>query len=185
MTVSHPMPLAFRTRRVSRVAATALTLLALTFPPTPIAAQHPTPKISYIEKLRIPGAIAYAMRARLSGSDTIVGLSILCAFDPPGRVEVTAYFGPYPRDRRPVQLALRTASGTVQRFGRVIRGGLTAGFHSPRITDPAQARKFVTAALSPRTLVSNGYRSFWNQATQPANSLAKTAFMHCLNSTDP
>ena len=184
MTVSRPILPTFHTRPLFSGAA-AVTLLALTLTPTPIAAQYPTPKIYNIEKLRIPGSIAYAMRARLTGSDTIVGLSILCTLNPPGHVEVTVYFGPFPRDSRPVQLALRTATGAVHRFGPVIRAGRSAGFHSPRITDPAQARKFVSAALSHRTLVSNGYRSFWNQATQPVNSLAKTAFMHCLNSTDP
>ena len=57
------------------------------------------------------------------------------------RVEATAFFGGFPHDRRAIQLAVRTADGTVHRFGPIVPGGPEAGFHSPRITDPDEAAR--------------------------------------------
>lgn len=140
----------------------------------------PTPEIDRIHDLGIPHAIAYAMRGELGRSGTYVGLAVLCATEGPGRVEATAYFGGFPRDRRSVQLAVRAADGTVKRFGPVVSAGPESGFHSPRITDHAQAERFAGAAFRPGSLVSNGFRSFWNRAGAARNREVREAFIACL-----
>ncbi len=162
------------------IGATAFVIL-LTAPPSPAASQHATPEISTIQEIRVPDAIAYAMRGKISASNTIVGLSLVCTHGPRPRVEITAYFGAFPSDRRPVQFALRTSTGAILRFGPVVRGGLSAGFHSPRVTDPTQAKQLIRAALSPATLVSNGYRSFWNRASEEDNRTARDRLNKCID----
>ena len=140
----------------------------------------PTPEIARIHDLGIPGAVAHAMRGELGRSGIRVGLRVLCATEGPRRVEATAFFGGFPRDRRPVQLAVRTADGTVERFGPVVSAGPEAGFHSPRITDPGEAERLIDAALRPGSLVSNGFRSFWNRAGEARNRAVREAVLACL-----
>ena len=140
----------------------------------------PTPEIDRIENLGMPGAIAYAMRGELGRSGIRVGLAVLCAAEGPQRVEATAFFGGFPRDRRPVQLAVRTADGTVVHFGAVVSAGPEAGFHSPRIADPVEAKRFAKAAFRPGSLVSNGFRSFWNRAGEARNRDVREALLGCL-----
>ena len=140
----------------------------------------PTPEIADIDELDIPGAAAWAMKGTLGESGVTVGLAAVCATEGPRRVEATAFFGGFPRDRRPVQLAVRTPEGTVRRFGPVVSGGPEAGFHSPRITDPAEAVRFADAAFRPGSLVSNGYRSFRNRAGETRNRAVREAFVVCI-----
>ena len=128
----------------------------------------------------MPGALAYAMRGRLGNTNTYLGLSLLCPRSTAKRVEITAYFGGFPADARPVQLAVRDAAGTVEHFGPAVRGSPASGFHSPRVTDPLQALEFVNAALQPGSLVSNGYRSFRNRASRADNERVRNAFIRCL-----
>ena len=140
----------------------------------------PTPGIARIDALDIPGAAAWAMKGALGDSGITVGLAAVCATEGPRRVEATAFFGAFPGDRRPVQLAVRTAQGTVERFGPVVTGGPEAGFHSPRIVDPAEAARFGRAAFRPGSLVSNGYRSFRNRVSEARNRAVREAFLACL-----
>lgn len=140
----------------------------------------PTPEIGQIDELDIPGAAAWAMKGALGNSGITVGLAAVCATGGPLRVEATAFFGGFPHDRRPVQLAVRTADGTVHRFGPVVSGGPEAGFHSPRIADPDEAARFAGAAFRPGSLVSNGYRSFRNRAGEARNRTVREAFMACI-----
>lgn len=140
----------------------------------------PTHGIAQIDELEIPGAAAWAMKGALGNSGITVGLAAVCVTAGPLRVEAAAFFGGFPRDRRPVQLAVRTAEGAVHRFGPVVSGGPEAGFHSPRITDPAEAGRFADAAFRPGSLVSNGYRSFWNRAGEVRNRTVREAFMACI-----
>ena len=140
----------------------------------------PTPDIARIDELDIHGAAAWAMKGAFGDSDIAVGLAAVCAMEGPRRVEATAFFGAFPGDRRPVQLAVRIAEGTVERFGPVVSGGPEAGFHSPRIVDPAEVARFVRAAFRPGSLVSNGYRSFRNLASEARNRAVREAFLACL-----
>ena len=167
--------------RASAILAAMLALL----PAPDAAALHPTPEIRTIEPIGVPGAIAYAMRAPLPGTRSMTGLSLLCRPSGSERIAVTAYFGGFPPDRRPVQLAVGTRDGTVLRFGPVVRGGREHGFHSPVISDPRQAERFLRAALSPGSLVSNGYNSFRNRVAAARNRTVLHRFLSCMDNTPP
>lgn len=140
----------------------------------------PTPEIARIDRLDIPGAAAWAMKGVLGNSGIAVGFAAVCTTEGPRRIEATAFFGAFPADRRPVQLAVRTADGTVHRFGPLVSGGPEAGFHSPRIVDPGEAQRFAGAAFRPGALVSNGFRSFLNRASEARNRAVREAFLACL-----
>ncbi len=139
--------------------------------------RFPTPEIRGFEPVEVSDGIGYVMRAELGNTGEYVGLSLLCRR--PGEVEAGAYFGGFPSTRQPVQLAVRDAAGRVQRFGPVVRGGPEAGFHSPRITGAAEVERFVNIALQAGSLVSNGYRSFWNRASAADNRRVLDTFSSC------
>ena len=123
----------------------------------------PTPEVTGFQAVEVSDGIGYVMRVKLGDIEEYVGLSLLCRSS--GKIEVRVYFGGFPNTRQPVQLAVRDAAGRVNRFGPVVRGGPEAGFHSPQITEPADVERFVNIALQAGSLVSNGYRSFWNRAS--------------------
>ncbi|MDE0174767.1 MAG: hypothetical protein OYH76_16195 [Defluviicoccus sp.] len=160
--------------------AAVLAAILLCTIPDPAHAQHPTPEIQVIQEIPIPGSVAYGMRARLGATDTYLGLTFLCTLSPPVEIEITVYFGAFPADGRPIQLAIRRSDGQILRFGPVVHAGPRSGFHSPRITDRRQAERFANAALRPGTLVSNGYRSFWNRGSRRDNRTARLRFLDCL-----
>jgi hypothetical protein len=161
-------------RCANAITAAAILLTAVAPAAAEAQADHPTPRISLLETITMQGVTAYVMRANLGNTEIIIGLAATC--DP--RLEVTVYFGGYPADRRPVQLAVRGADGRVHRFGPVERGGPGSGFHSPRARGPDAAR-FVDAALRSGALVSNGFRSFFNDAPPSRNLEARTALLGC------
>lgn len=166
-----------------RTSVTTAVLLAVALAPlgaAQVGETWPTPGIAHIDELDVPGATAWAMKGMVGDSGIAVGLAAVCATEGPRRVEATAFFGAFPVDRRPVQLAVRTAQETVERFGPVVSVGPEAGFHSPRIVDPADAARFARAAFRPGSLVSNGFRSFWNRAGEARNRAVRRAFLACL-----
>ncbi len=172
-------------RRLSCLPLLFLSLpLAAGIATSALAAPHPTPEITAIAPLQIPGSTAYAMRARLGATRTYVGLALLCTAAKPPRTEITAYFGPFPSDARPVQLAVRNRDGKIRRFGPMVRGTPRSGFHSPRLTAQPDIRRFIDIALRPGSLISNGYTSFWNRV--PAASLRdlRLEFLRCLEETE-
>ena len=140
----------------------------------------PTPEITEIEALDVPGTITYVMREEVGDSGQYVGLGVVCATDGSSRVEVTGYFGSFPGVHQAVQFAVRGVDGRVERFGPVVTAGPESGFHSPRITDLAEAERFVTIALQWGSLISNGYRSFWNRVSEARNSEVREAFVACV-----
>ena len=140
----------------------------------------PTPEITQIEALDVSGTITYAMRGEVGDSGQYVGLGVVCATDGSSRVEVTGYFGSFPGVHRAVQFAVRDVDGNVERFGPVVTAGPESGFHSPRITDLAEAERFVTIALQWGSLISNGYRSFRNRVSEARNSEVREAFVACV-----
>ncbi len=143
--------------------------------PAALEAQRPTPEVSRIEAVNG----AYLMRAPFPGGavSDYLGAVFACAGD--GSLDVATFFGGFPADRRPVQLAVRTADGRVHRFGPVVSGGPESGFHSPVVEDRAEALRFAAAALTPGALVSNGFRSFWNRAPQSDNAAALAYARNC------
>ena len=120
------------------------------------------------------------MRGTLGTSGEVIGLAVLCAMHGSAEIQATAFFGTFPGAHRPVQLAVRGPGGTVERFGAVVAGGPEAGFHSPQLRVSHDAQRFVTAALQPGALVSNGYRSFWNRASARRNQQVRDAFVACV-----
>lgn len=146
-----------------------------------VEAQWATPEIDEIVVLDEVENQIFAMRAELGTPAVIVGMALICDRSDNRNVMIDVYFGGFPRDRRPVQLAVRTADGAVERFGPVLRGGRESGFHSPRLVDGDEIRRFIRVALSPDALVSNGYRSFWNRVAENRNSEVREAFTACLN----
>ena len=140
---------------------------------------YPTPEITRIEALDAPGSVTWGMRGALGETGHYVGLVMTCKTDGSRTGEVTAFFGSFPGIRHPVQLAVRGAGGKVGRFGPVVAGGPQSGFHSPRLTDPDEAERFLRLALQPGSLISNGYRSFWNRVSEARNKEVLAAFLAC------
>ena len=125
------------------------------------------------------------MRPPLPGTRSMTGLSLLCRPRGPDRIAVSAYFGGFPPDRRPVQLAVGTGDGTVLRFGPVVRGGREHGFHSPVISDPARPNASSAPPSPPGSLVSNGYNSFRNRVAAARNRTVLHRFLSCMDNTPP
>ena len=165
--------------RQSFLFAAAVLLTAACVWSAPAAPPWPTPEITQITALDQKDMVAYAMRAPLGTSGAYVGLAVLCATHGPVEIEVTAFFGAFPGSHRPVQLAVRGADGTVERFGAVLAAGPRAGFHSPQLRSRQDAERFVTVALQPGALISNGYRSFWNRASARRNQQVRDEFLTC------
>lgn len=140
----------------------------------------PTPEITEMTALDIQDTVAYAMRGPLGDSGEHVGLALLCARRGPAEIQATAFFGTFPGSHHPVQLAVRGPTGTVEHFGPVVAAGPESGFHSPQLRDPHDAQRFVTAALQPGALISNGHRSFWNRASAARNRQVRAAFLACV-----
>ena len=116
-------------------------------------------------------------RAELGETGFYVGLAFVCAIEGSLILEATTFFTGIPADRWPVQFVVRTADGLVHRFGPVVLSGPEAGFHSPQFTNPEDAERFAKAALLPGSLVSNGFRSFWNSTNQARNRAVRKAFL--------
>ena len=139
----------------------------------------PTPEASTIVKLDIPGTLAWTMKAPLADTGHYVGFSLICSMTVPGELKATAFFGPFPHDRRPLEVAIRTPAGTIERFGPVVTAGPESGFHSLQITNWVSILRFANASLVPSSLISNGYNSFWNRASTSDNLETWKAFRAC------
>ena len=122
------------------------------------AIRHPAAVASTPE----PGSIEYLIAAPSESAN------MLGAPEGARKAEAPAFLGAFLGDHRPVQLTLRTAEGTVERSGLVVRSEPESGFHSPRVADPGEAERFAEAAFQPGPLVSNGFRLFWNRGKQGA-----------------
>ena len=89
--------------------------------------RYATPEMDGVEDLEFGAGGAWAMRAELGNSGIYLGQVLVCRDEEPLAAEATAYFGGFPEDRRPVQLAVHRDDGPVERFGRVMSGGLESG----------------------------------------------------------
>ena len=94
-----------------------------------------------------------------------VGLAAVCAA---GRAQIRVMLGAFPEALTLLQLAVRLPNGAAERFGPVFRANSSAGFHSPEIVEPPEINRFFAAAFVPGALVSNGYNSFFNDASPEA-----------------
>ena len=158
-------------------AVTAAAFFVLALGAAAAAQQWPTPEIRLIEEVEANGQRAYVMRGELGNTGEHLGLLTVCNN---GQLEVTVFFGSFPPRGTPVQLAVRTVGGNVQRFGPVVRGsGPRSGFHGPQITAPREIARFLDNALVTGALVSNGYRSFWNRLSPAQNRDALARIRSC------
>ena len=139
----------------------------------------PTPELTAFEAIDVPGVLALATRAPLGGTGSFVGLALQCWPDGSQPPQVHVYFGAFPSDRRPVQLAVRTNDGREAHFGQAVRGGPDSGFHSPTLSALGDAEHFLQLALRPGSLVSNGHNAFWNRIGEGDNEAALDAFLSC------
>ena len=113
----------------------------------------------------------------IRGVGWILGAAFVCRDS--ARLQVIVYLGPFPADRRPVQLAVRQPDGDVVRFGRVLVAGPQSGFHNVTLELPEQQRDFVSAALRSGSLISNGFNSFWNVASADENAAVVEGLRGC------
>ena len=142
------------------------------------ALQRATPVLTAFE--RVPaggGSVLHVLAEPDRGVGWRAGMAFQCR--PGVRPVVAVFLGPFPPDRRPVQLAIRTPDGRVERFGGVFAAGPESGFNDTYLEAPAEQRRFARAALQYRALVSNGYNSFWNGASAPANRRVLDALVAC------
>ena len=144
------------------------------------SAQLKTPEISGIEMADEHGELVFFMRAELGSTGTYVGAALICSKGDPDGPKVSVFLGGFPSDRRLVQLAVKRVDGSVERFGPVMSGGPSSGFHSPEIYHEGDVERFVQAALVKGALVSNGYNSFWNRVSDARNREVRELFLSCL-----
>ena len=93
-----------------------------------------------------------------------------------GRVALS--FGGFP-DGKPVQTAVRTAGGTIERFGPLVRRARAAGFHDPVFEEWAEALKLIALAFTENALISNGHNSIWNRVPAADNARARERLRAC------
>ena len=121
------------------------------------SAQVPTPRVRQVEAF---GA-GLVLRAPLPGTESFVGLALVCAGNQPRLQVQLGFFPPQPMA---LQLGVRAGDGTVERFGPVFTADSRSGIHAPELVDRAEIARFIAAAFSTAALVSNGYVSFFNDA---------------------
>ncbi len=164
-----------------RLAAVSLLLaLALPAPVALLAVQEPTPQVTQLQPVVGDDRRGYLLRAPTPGGGRgFIGVYVVCGlFDE--RLTVAASFGLFPEDGRPVQLAVRSATGAIDRFGPVVRhSGSESGFHSPLLEDPEDVERFVAVAFRSGALISNGYRSIWNRVDEAQNAQARFLVDDC------
>lgn len=165
-------------RRVSRIAAALLGAAVLAASLAGAASPRQPTEITDIVRIDVANSVAWAMDGAVSGMVVPLVLTV-CAERCPQCTEVTAFFGQFPPDGRPVQLAVRSPDGTVERFGPAVRGAPGA-MHSPAVAHPRDAERFALAALLPGAVISNGYESFRNRAGEARNREARETLLACL-----
>ena len=112
------------------------------------------------------------------GDSLRIGLAVWCE-KASGKLDAVMSFGSVPAGK-PVQAAVRTSEGRVERFGPVVRGGgPAAGFFDPKVTGRADVLRLIDAAFAPGSLVSNGHNSVWNRIAAGENREARTALRRC------
>ena len=154
---------------------TTRTFLAVALATT-AAAQNPTPTLNSLESLGNatgPGAI---LASRGFIGEEIVGLAAACL--KPETAIVRVSLGSFPLTPQPLQLAIRTAEGRVERFGPVFTADRSSGTHSPDVED-GDVDRFLEAIQLPGTLVSNGYSSFFVQLSSRDHARIRELIRTC------
>lgn len=135
--------------RLPAILLPVLLSLSLPVPAAPLV-------ITDVKHAEERGADAYVARAPYA-PDFYLGFALLCER---ADTSLTVFLGGFPHDARPVQFRLIAGNGKQTVFGPRVRGGASAGFHSPRLTDKGKISEFFRLALDGQALVTNGYRGF-------------------------
>ena len=149
------------------------------------AGPSPIPELSSLVRHDVPGKLVWTMKAPLGTTGEHVGLTITCSTTGPAELTATAFLGPLPPDRRPLQLAVHTPVNTIERFGPGVTAGPESGTYSPTFTDRTSVWRLATAALVPGSLISNGYTSFRNAAPPLVNRKEWEALRACIRQYHP
>lgn len=121
--------------------------------------------------------VMFAFAADLPGTDQRLGMYVRCD-RAEKRLSAGLFFGAFPAGK-PVQAAVRTPDGTVERFGPVVTGGSRSGHHSPELTDTGEVRRLLASALGEGVLLTNGHNSVWNRIPAAENRRARETLEHC------
>lgn len=136
----------------------------------------PTPVARELGELGGAG-VAYVLRGALGGgSEQAVAAVLACDAD--GAVTAAVSFGGSPPAGRALQVAVRRADGSVERFGPVVSGTPGSGVHAPAFAG-ADAWRFASSVLDTGALLSNGFVSLWNRVEPAANAAALAALETC------
>ena len=138
----------------------------------------PTPRIRHAERVGTGADRAVMMRARIPGAGWDVGLAALCE---DGEASSRVQLGAFPERRQALQLAVRAADGSVERFGPAFEADSISGFHTPEIAGRDEIERFLRSAFTPVALVSNGFNSFFNDATPAARTAVLSVLTECKN----
>ena len=162
-----------------RFAVTVLAVAAILAVTSPAASQNPpAAEIVDVANVPAPDTVVWTMRASL-GIATLPVAFYACRAE--GDIETEIHFGSLPRDRRPIQLAVRRPDGTVERFGPVFAARSWGGPHTSRIVHRGDAERFANAALRTGSSISNGYEIYRNVASEADNRAAREAIVACLS----
>ena len=163
---------------IHKTSAAIISCGLLCLPAISLATQRTTPVLGAFEHIEDPsGSTLHILVEPDRGGGWRLGIAFQCRGR--GQTLAAAFLGPFPPDRRPVQLAVRTPDGTIERFGDVLSGGPESGFNDTYIEEAADQRRFARAALQQQALVSNGYNSFWNGAPAEANRQVLAELTRC------
>lgn len=144
-----------------------LLALATVSVPALSAWQIETPRLREWTDSRSGATAAWLLVGDQLASGWVPGMAAVCL---PGRgPQLRVYFGAFPGVHHPVQFAVRQPDGAVQRHGSVLRAGPESGFHDPLVVDRAAVLRLAAAAFQRGSLVSNGYNSFFNDASAAQN----------------
>ena len=164
----------------ARLIAILLTAGLLAVDASGVAASVPTPEATSMNITLDDGATrARGFVVGLDGVEWRIGVVIACDVAT-GRLEAHLAFGPFPADR-PVQAAVLSIDGSVERFGSVVQTahGARSGFHSPVVEGRDEVLRLMAAAFSEGALISNGWRSVWNRIPAAGNARAQQDILKC------
>ena len=166
---------AFTRPRPAAAAAAACLLFAVAMPA--LGQPIETPRLRVWADASSGTSVAWVLRGQPTPSGWIPGLIAACV---PGQgPELAVSFGTFPGRHRPVQFAVRTPAGAVERHGPVLTAGPESGFHDPHLSDRADVLRMAAAALRTGSLVSNGFNSFWNDASAADNRSVLAVLERC------
>ena len=141
------------------------------------AFQIETPRLRQWTDASRGGAAAWLLVGDQLASGWVPGMAAVCV---PGQgPQLRAYFGSFPGTHRPVQFAVRQPDGAIERHGPVLRAGPESGFHDPLVVDRAAVLRMAAAAFQRGSLVSNGFNSFFNEASAAQNRQALLVLQRC------